>query len=90
MLNTLTIADVLKNKDCTGKVVDMGFWFDVPHITKQTLKILRERGAVGVRLVLDADMLDELCFPQEKTDKRYRVEKSVEDAFPNPQEKRQK
>ena len=68
-MSIMSIVDVLEGKNCKGKIVDMGFWFDVPHITKQTLKILREKGASGVRLVLDTDLLREVLGSGKGEDK---------------------
>ena len=54
----INISEVLTGDSCRDKIVDMGFWFDVPHITKMTLKALTEKGVAGVRLVITREIID--------------------------------
>lgn len=76
--NVVPIADVLEGKPCKGKIVDMGFWFDVPHITTKTLKVLREGGVAGVRLVVDVGMIDKILSFEKWQKQLQDLQKKIE------------
>ena len=41
------MADVLQGKPMDGKIVDMGWWCDVPHINERLMVIFAKNGAKG-------------------------------------------
>lgn len=55
----ISVADVLEGQDPKNKIVDMGFWHDIPSIQEKVFKVLKERGAVGVRYCKRLDLSEE-------------------------------